>query len=575
MTKMRQFLRVAPLVTITITLACGGSDPLPTPTTPIATTPGAPGNVVGTAGNALIVLAFTPPSADGGAVITGFIATCTAGTITRTATGAASPITVSALTNGTTYSCTVAAINSVGTGSASPITAATPVMPNALGSFRGSIVLGSPSNVSVKANIFAADQSGSVSLSYGTASGAYDRTTPVYTLIAGKPVEVAIDGLTANTRYYYRLNYQTTGAGSGPTSEFSVQTARPAGASFVFDVQGDSHPERPRKEFDSTLYVRTLQTAAADKPDFYIMMGDDFSVDNIAPAAINQALVTERYTLQRSYLGLIGASSPIYLVPGNHEQAAGYLLDGTPNNIAVWAQNARNSHYSQPAPDAFYTGNADAVPHIGLLRNYYAWTWGDALFVVIDPYFPSPIAVSGAFGGADAPARDLWQATHGTAQYQWLKQTLERSTAKYKFVFAHHVMGTQRGGIEVARLWEWGGQSQNGTNEFAAKRPGWSSPIHQLFVANRVTTFFQGHDHTWVRQQLDGVTYQTLPEPADPNYALYYADAYLSGDQFPNSGYTRVTVSPANVKVEYVRTYLTADQGPGKTNGIAFTYTIP
>jgi hypothetical protein len=91
-----------------------------------------------------------------------------------------------------------------------------------------------------------------------------------------------------------------------------------------------------------------------------------------------------------------------------------------------------------------------------------------------------------------------------------------------------------------------------------------------------VTAFFQGHDHIWVRQALDGVTYQTLSEPADPFYALYNADAYLSGDRFPNSGYTRVTVAPGGVTVSYVRCYLPADEGPGKMNGqLAFTYTLP
>ena len=37
--------------------------------------------------------------------------------------------------------------------------------------------------------------------------------------------------------------------------------------------------------------------------------------------------------------------------------------------------------------------------------------------------------------------RDLWNVTLGETQYQWFKQTLETSRAKYKFVFAHHVNG--------------------------------------------------------------------------------------------------------------------------------------
>jgi hypothetical protein len=94
-------------------------------------------------------------------------------------------------------------------------------------------------------------------------------------------------------------------------------------------------------------------------------------------------------------------------------------------------------------------------------------------------------------------------------------------------------------------------------------------------AANHVTIFFQGHDHIWVHQQLDGVVYQTLSEPADPYYALYNADAYKSGEKFPNTGYTRVTVAPTGITVEYVRTYLPADEGPGRTNGsIAFRYVI-
>ena len=444
-----------------------------------------------------------------------------------------------------------------------------------LGSFAGSIVLGSPTATSIKANIYSQDQGGTAWLRYGTTPGAYDRQTAALALTAGTPLELGLDGLSGDQRYYYRLYFQPAGeTAAGPTEEYSFHTARPAGSTFTFCVQGDSHPEREGIEFDPDLYRRTLLTAAADNPDFYLTMGDDFSVDTLDPLTVNAAQVTARYTLQRPYLGLIGHNSPVFLVNGNHEQAARYLLDGTADNVAVWAQNARNSTYSQPAPDGFYTGNTEQVPSIGLLRNYYAWIWGDALFVVIDPYWSSPGCVVDPFG-TGATRAEPWDVTHGDAQYQWLKTTLEQSHAKYKFVFAHHVLGRGRGGIELAGGYEWGGQNPDGSWGFDTHRPTWSVPIHQLMVENRVTIFFQGHDHIWARQQLDGVTYQTLPEPADPYYALYHADAYLSGDIFPNTGYTRVTVAPTGVEVEYVRTYLPADEGPGKTSGATvFSYEI-
>jgi hypothetical protein len=406
----------------------------------------------------------------------------------------------------------------------------------------------------------------------------YAAQTPAGALVANQPQELTIGSLQTNTRYYYRVRYRATAATPYDAgAEASFMTQRAPGSTFTFAVQGDSHPERVKIMFDSAFYSRTLQTAAADNPDFFLTLGDDFSVDQINqanPAAITQPQVIERYTIQRPYLGIIGKSAPVFLVNGNHEQAARYVLDGTPNNVAVWAQNARNAYYAQPAPDDFYTGNSELVTHIGLLRNHFAWTWGDALFVAIDPYWGSPVVVDNDLYGGPKTA-DGWAITHGDAQYRWLKTTLEQSKAKYKFVFAHHVMGTQRGGVDVAMKYEWGGLNNNGTAGFALNRPTWALPIHQLMVANKVTIFFQGHDHIFVHQQLDGVTYQSLGNPADPNYSLFNSDAYATGERFPNSGYARVTVAPDAAKVEYVRTYLPADEGPAKKNGTAeFAYTI-
>jgi len=472
-----------------------------------------------------------------------------------------------------TFTVTLKASNANGSSTATQ--SATVVAASTASSFDGNIVLGMPEPTSVQANVFTPDQTGTVYLSYGSAPGVYTQTTTPVAIQPATPLVIAMSGLLANTQYYYRLFFKGTGQNSyASTSESSFHTVRPAGSTFVFDIQGDSHPERVKTEFDPNLYTLTLQTAAADKPDFYMTIGDDFSVDTLDPTTINNAEVVGRYTLQRPYFGLIANSAPIFLTNGNHEQAARYLLNGTPNSIAVWAQNARNTLYSEPATDSFYSGNTEVVPNIGLLRNYYSWTWGDALFVVIDPYWESPICVDEPFGGG-AKRSNIWDVTHGDEQYQWLASTLQNSTAKYKFVFAHHVMGTGRGGIETAPYYEWGGDNQDGSWGFAAYRPTWPEPMHQLMVENNVTIFFQGHDHIWVHQQLDGVTYQTLSEPADPFYALNNSDAYLSGDKFPNTGYSRVTVSPANVKVEYVRTWLPADQSATQVSGsVAFSYTI-
>ena len=464
--------------------------------------------------------------------------------------------------------------------------------------FNGSLVLGRPTANSITVNALA-NTNLTTYFEYGTQSGVYTSQTPVTNFLAGRPLEVVIGSLQANTRYYYRLRFQTPGDTTFlADSEHTFITQRPPGSTFTFCIHGDSHPERTNNMYNANFYALTLNTAAADQPDFYMTIGDDFSVDNIPTNEINQAAVTYRYTLQRQYLDLVGANAPVFLVNGNHEEASRWAFLNTNlvapgystvtySNIAAWAQIARNQFYPEPAPDSFYYGMTnDTLPGIGPLRSCYAWTWGDALFVTLDPYWYSTNAVDTAYAESQHPTGNNWLVTHGDPQYFWLKQTLEQSQAKYKFVFAHHVMGTGRGGIEEAVQYEWGGHNVDGTWGFATNRPNWPMTIHQLMVSNNVTIFFQGHDHIFVRQQLDGVTYQSLPNPADPNYSLFNSDAYTNFIyKTNNTGYTRVTVSPTNVKVDYVRTILPANElpngitnnaPPGVTNGhVAYSYIIP
>ena len=90
----------------------------------------APTAVVATAGNAQATVTFTPPVNNGGDAITSYTVTSSPGGFTST--GSASPLTVTGLTNGTSYTFTVVATNSVGNSAASsPSNAVTPAtIPN-------------------------------------------------------------------------------------------------------------------------------------------------------------------------------------------------------------------------------------------------------------------------------------------------------------------------------------------------------------------------------------------------------------------------------------------------------------
>ena len=445
-----------------------------------------------------------------------------------------------------------------------------------------SVVLGRVSDRSVAVSVLARESLEGL-LEYGAAAGGDLRKTGATSFPAGQPVELILDALQPDTEYVYRLLLRRPGEGaflSRPDSRF--HTRRAAGSTFTFCVQGDSHPERPQMN-DPELYARTRLAAAGCQPDFYVCMGDDFSVDTLREVSADA--VAGRYALQRPFLGLVARSAGLVLVNGNHEQASlyNYQQADTRHDVAVWAQQARNKYFPTPAPDGFYSGDREPVSPVGALKDYYAWTWGDALFVVLDNYWHSAAQVDSGFQARDSGKkehdghadRDWWGMTLGDAQYRWFRQTLAQSQSKYKFVFAHHVMGTGRGGVEDCDLFEWGGRNRRGEWEFDRMRPGWELPVHQLMARHNVTIFFQGHDHLFARQERDGIVYQEVPNPADPGYVAYNQERYRTGVTLPNAGHLRVTVSAAQVKVDYVRSYLPKDEHGKQVNGeIAYSYTI-
>jgi hypothetical protein len=260
----------------------------------------------------------------------------------------------------------------------------------------------------------------------------------------------------------------------------------------------------------------------------------------------------------------------MFLVNGNHDGEAGWSLARGEGSVAAQAANARRTYYPNPVPEGFYAGGAGSAAS-GLRDSSYAWEWGDALFVVLDPY--------SATARKPGPNGDLWDWTLGETQYRWLAEVLRTSTRPYKFVFSHHIIGDVRGGIEWAGLYEWGGNGADGIDAFDEQRPGWGTPIHDLFVKYGVTIFFQGHDHLYVRQELDGVVYQEVPQPAtqggDPQrMAAEYR--YLSGDILGSHGHLEVTVAGTGVTVAYVHTGAGAGDRSGYANGdVVHTYTIP
>jgi hypothetical protein len=283
---------------------------------------------------------------------------------------------------------------------------------------------------------------------------------------------------------------------------------------FSFTIEADPHMD---EQSDPNVFKQTLQNIVKAKPAFLIDLGDIFMVDKLSNKSVEN--IKNRYILMKSYYDMLG-SIPLYIAMGNHDGETGWDTLNTKQYRRTYFPNQTQG------------------------KNYYSFEQDNALFIVLDPYMYT----------VKKPNADGWQWTFGKTQYDWLSNTLRTSKAKYKFVFIHQLVGGDnqgRGGIELAKLYEWGGNNIDGSYGFASHRPGWEKPIHQLLIDAKVNIVFKGHDHLFAKQDLDGLVYQTVPQPSHAG-EKYDSYSYQNGKIIGGSGFLNVTVKPTNVIVDFI-----------------------
>jgi UDP-2,3-diacylglucosamine pyrophosphatase LpxH len=359
---------------------------------------------------------------------------------------------------------------------------------------------------------------GKAYVEYGYAKSKYTDKTTTLALAKGVATTFVINGLKAETKVYYRVRYALNGKTTfSALTQTSITTSK-VGEDFVFAVQADPHMDQASS---AEVYTATINQIVKSKPAFLMDLGDIFMTDKLQDKS--DASIRQRFELMKGFYDKLNGI-PFYFTLGNHDGELGYSNFNT--------KKYRKEYF--PAQ----TGEL----------AYYSFSSPGALHIVLDIFTYT----------TTNPKDDGWQWTLGKTQYDWLKTTLENSTAQHKFVYVHHLLygnAQSRGGVENAKYNEWGGKNRDGSEGFASNRPGWAKPVHQLLVENGVDFVFKGHDHIYVKQELDGIIYQTLPQPSHPGNKTSSAAeyGYVSGKTIGGSGFLKITTNSASIKVDFVR----------------------
>ena len=362
-----------------------------------------------------------------------------------------------------------------------------------------------------------ATASGSFYLEYGATKEQLVTKSAITKISANKPLTFELRNLEVNTLLYYRVRYLLGKSKSYLATPISSARTNQLLSTATFAVQADPHMDQ---NSSAEVYLNTLQQVVAAAPAFLMDLGDIFMVDKLQDKS--EANIRSRFELMKSYYAKL-ENVPLRITLGNHDGELGYSKFNT--------KNYRREYFPEQ------TGEL----------AYYSFEGPDQLHVVLDPFTYT----------MENPKDDGWQWTLGKAQYEWLKKTLKESEARHKFIYIHHLLvgnAQSRGGVEIAHLNEWGGKNVDGSYGFDQFRPGWGQPVHQILLENKVGFVFKGHDHLYVKQDLDGIVYQTLPQPSHPGDKLDVKQyGYLSGRGVGGSGFLKVRTEGDTAFVDFIK----------------------
>ena len=362
-------------------------------------------------------------------------------------------------------------------------------------------------------------------------------------------LEIKLTSLAPSTKYYYRVLLRFEGESySSLRDAHSFQTRRNAGESFSFAILADPHRDTDPKMINSgegywaewDALVAGLENEPVDLVinvgDTYLLCGGDGDLHTKGLPGLYSRVMRPARNGYNGYRGIsdVCADRGYYLARGNHEGLNDYDKAKTGKTLRtlmkLFVPNPDGTTYPQG-------GSMDSDYNQG----YFAFEWGDALFVIMDV-----IKYKERKGKKHSPAR-----FHiGEAQLLWLTTVLQNSTQRWKFIFTHHLFGG-------ANTYGRGGSA------FAF---GYEEAQIQALAEQYSAHIFYGHDHVLAKGWANSVLYYCCGlawggQFTYAKYTTFYPDGYISTScnskppACENNGYVIVEVSSTEVRIKY-KTYM-------------------
>ena len=371
------------------------------------------------------------------------------------------------------------------------------------------------------------------------------RTSAVGGFTENDPIAFTLAGLPESSRIHYRIGFNR-GGGWVYRDEHSFHTKRSAGEPFRFCLVADNHVFPPGYRYRHNLRQVTYANVLADNPDLLIMLGDEFSLGLQGSRAYHwsprqRKIVPDTLRILRSISDLACHSMSCLFVNGNHEGLFGWTID-TPQYQFIL--EGKQAYFPVPNSGTFPEGGDDNA-------RYGAFTWGDVLFVWLDVVGFSP---------TNPRAGTEPHYVLGDAQRKFLKTTLANSSARWKFVLAHHLFG---GNEDCPRGMFGGGKGMYGRGNASGAHRYDQAQVQDLMVKHGAQAFFYGHDHVFSVSEADGVAYVCSGNPGSGTWGARWLEAQRACYEpyllFPTengrvpSGHVRVDVTRQKVTISYIR----------------------